>query len=314
LQATTNIPEVHPLRAASRQIVRELGFLENDLACFGVSHSECHALIELEHHGVLTSGELSGLLNLDKSTMSRTLGALLDKGWVAARDDSDKRRKPLTLTAKGKKRLEQIHRFADTQVGGALTLLRPEERRAVLEGMSLYAKALRRLRAQEELVIRPIERTDNPDVARIIRTVMPEFGAVGPGFAINDPEVNDMHAAYRGERARYYVVERKGERIVGGAGFAPLAGSKGDTCELRKMYFLSEARGTGMGHRLLDRVLTEAREAGYSRCYLETLESMADARRLYTAAGFKPLKKPLGATGHFGCDAWYALKFRSPTR
>ncbi|MEO6066100.1 MAG: GNAT family N-acetyltransferase, partial [Lysobacterales bacterium] len=45
------------------------------------------------------------------------------------------------------------------------------------------------------LLIRPIDSRDDLAIAGIIRTVMPEFGAVGEGFAINDPEVDFMHRA-----------------------------------------------------------------------------------------------------------------------
>ena len=51
-------------------------------------------------------------------------------------------------------------------------------------------------RAMPNYVIRPIEPRDEAAVATIIRKVMPEFGAVGEGFAINDPEVDWMHRAY----------------------------------------------------------------------------------------------------------------------
>src|SRR5207342_3832387 len=44
--------------------------------------------------------------------------------------------------------------------------------------------------------IRPIEARDDANVAAIIRTVMPEFGATGDGFSINDPEVDWMQRAY----------------------------------------------------------------------------------------------------------------------
>ncbi len=52
-----------------------------------------------------------------------------------------------------------------------------------------------------EYLIRPIEPRDNVAVAAIIRTVMPEFGADGEGFAINDPEVAWMHRAYARPRS-----------------------------------------------------------------------------------------------------------------
>ena len=46
-----------------------------------------------------------------------------------------------------------------------------------------------------EIAIRPIEPRDDARIAEIIRTVMPEFGACGSGFAINDPEVDWMTRA-----------------------------------------------------------------------------------------------------------------------
>ncbi len=156
------------------------------------------------------------------------------------------------------------------------------------------------------LSIRPIRREDDVAVAAIIRTVMPEFGAEGPGFAIMDPEVDGMSAAYALPRSAYYVVS-DGERIVGGGGVAPLEHADEATCELRKMYFLREARGRGAGAALLQRCLDAARGFGFRRCYLETLARMDDARKLYARFGFAPLCAPLGKTGHFGCDSYYAL-------
>lgn len=302
-------PEVQPLRQAARQIVRELGFLEESLSNIGVTHSECHALIELEHHGVLTQGELADILNLDKSTMSRTISGLLDTEQVATKEDGDdKRKKPLMLTSRGRRRLARIHEYATAQVQSALSLLDENERRVVVQGLDLYARALTRLRAQAEFRIRRIETRDDPEVARIIRTVMPEFRAGGPGFAIHDAEVSDMHRAYTGERSGYFVLSRGGDRIVGGGGFGHLQAGSAEVCELRKMYLLPDARGFGMGKRLLQHILDAARESGYKTCYLETLESMTQARRLYENCGFQRLSKPMGRTGHFGCNAWYSLK------
>lgn len=145
-------------------------------------------------------------------------------------------------------------------------------------------------------------------MARIIRTVMPEFGAKGSGFAINDPEVDAMCAAYPAPRAVYFVVDLGGV-VIGGGGVGPLAGAGPDeaTCELRKMYFLPEARGLGAGRTLLARCIDEARARGYRRMYLETLTGMNAAQRLYDRFGFRKLAAPLGATGHFGCDRWYAM-------
>jgi putative acetyltransferase len=155
------------------------------------------------------------------------------------------------------------------------------------------------------VTIRPIRAADDPTIAAIIREVMTEHGAVGEGFAIVDPEVSEMSRAYAGPRAAYFVLERA-HTVIGGAGYARLAGASDEICELRKMYLLPHARGGGLGRRLLALVLEAAKRDGYRRCYLETLATMQRARALYESVGFERLRAPEGSTGHYGCDAWYA--------
>ena len=154
------------------------------------------------------------------------------------------------------------------------------------------------------LQIEPIAQADDAQMAAIIRTVMPEFGASGCGFAINDPEVDWMSRAYAGPRSAYFVL-RPHWRVIGGGGVAPLEGGDADTCELRKMYFLPEARGLGAGAAMMERCLEAARGFGFRRCYLETLTGMDAAMRLYERSGFRRIDAPMGATGHGGCNTFY---------
>ena len=163
---------------------------------------------------------------------------------------------------------------------------------------------LRMKRRAMDYCIRPISADDDAAVAELIRTVMPEFGASGPGFAIVDPEVDAMSVAYSAPRSAYWVVEADGA-IAGGGGIAPLEGGDADTCELRKMYFLRTLRGRGAGRELITRCLEQARRFDFGQCYLETLGNMDAAQRLYRAAGFAPIERPLGNTGHFGCNAFF---------
>ena len=133
---------------------------------------------------------------------------------------------------------------------------------------------------------------------------MPEFGAVGSGFAINDPEVDWMSRAYSQPRCAYFVVEQDGV-VVGGAGVAPLTGGDIDTCELRKMYFLPQARGRGAGAAMMQRCLQAARDFGFKQCYLETLGGMDAAMKLYERSGFRRIDAPMGDTGHGSCNTFY---------
>ncbi len=152
--------------------------------------------------------------------------------------------------------------------------------------------------------IRPISHADDAAVASIIREVMPEFGADGPGFAIHDAEVGAMTDSYAISRAAYFVVELD-DVVRGGGGIAPLIGGDGDTCELRKMYFQKELRGMGAGSALMQVCLDAARQHGFRKVYLETLTGMDAAKKLYRKSGFAPIREALGRTGHFSCDSFF---------
>jgi len=160
-------------------------------------------------------------------------------------------------------------------------------------------------RRKSNIGVRLIEKRDNAAIAEIIRLVMTEFKAVGCGYSINDSEVEDMYTAYMPERYAFYVVELNG-RVLGCGGFGPLTGAEQDICELRKMYFKSELRGFGVGTKLLNLCLDEAAKAGFRYCYLETMNNMKQAQRLYGKYGFKYLDKPMGDTGHSSCGTWMA--------
>lgn len=154
--------------------------------------------------------------------------------------------------------------------------------------------------------LRLITENDIEIVSEIIRTVMTEFQAVGCGYSINDSEVDDMFTAYLPEGSAFYVVEEDGQ-VLGCGGYAPLTGGDKSTCELRKMYFLPELRGTGMGAQMLLLCLDEARRDGYRHCYLETMEGMEKARSLYERHGFEYLDEPMGDTGHSSCGTWMSM-------
>jgi putative acetyltransferase len=157
-----------------------------------------------------------------------------------------------------------------------------------------------------EATIRRIRPDDDPVVEQVLIEVLREFGVTGQGFSDQDEELAAMSSAYEAPVAAYFVAKLDGE-IVGGAGVGPLLGAEPHVCELRKMYLLPAARGRGIGRTLLEACLDAARQAGYQDCYLETLAQMDRARDLYESFGFLPLEAPMGHTGHFGCNRWYAL-------
>ncbi|KAL1599836.1 hypothetical protein SLS60_007641 [Paraconiothyrium brasiliense] len=64
-----------------------------------------------------------------------------------------------------------------------------------------------------------------------------------------------------------------------------------DTCELKRLYIVPEARGMGAAQRLMDAAIGKARELNYHYMLLDTLASMTAARKLYVRYGFEEVDR-----------------------
>jgi putative acetyltransferase len=160
----------------------------------------------------------------------------------------------------------------------------------------------------KDISLRLIEEKDNRQLAQIIRNTLKEFGANHPGTVYYDESTDFLFQVFQSEpRSVYYVADTK-NGIVGGAGIFPSPGLPEDTCELVKMYLLPEARGIGLGKKLIEECIRTAKEKGFKNIYLETMPELKQALKTYEKFGFQYLDGPMGNTGHFGCDRWMLKK------
>ena len=151
--------------------------------------------------------------------------------------------------------------------------------------------------------IRPIQKEDNGALAVIIRDTLTEFKANKPGTVFYDKTTDDLFTLFREPKSIYFVVLIDDE-IVGGGGIFPSPGLPAETCELVKMYLLPEARGLGLGKKIIEECLEFARTNGYKQVYIESMPELEKALKVYEQFGFKYLSAPLGNTGHHGCEKW----------
>lgn len=156
--------------------------------------------------------------------------------------------------------------------------------------------------------IREIEKKDNKEIENLIRTCLIEFEANHEGTAWSDPNLGNFSLIYNTEGDKYWVAADERGKIVGGVGIGSLCCTEG-ICELKKMYCLPEARGTGASHKLMDSALDFASKY-YEKCYLETLENMKAAQKFYEKYGFERIDKPLVKTEHFACNVRYVKNLK----
>jgi ribosomal protein S18 acetylase RimI-like enzyme len=105
------------------------------------------------------------------------------------------------------------------------------------------------------------------------------------GFQGFSEEVDSLPGSYAPPLGRLFLAW-EGDVAAGCVALRPL---EPGICEMKRLYVRPAYRRTGLGRRLAERIVQEARDAGYGKMRLDTLATMARARELYQALGFRPI-------------------------
>jgi putative acetyltransferase len=159
----------------------------------------------------------------------------------------------------------------------------------------------------ESTQIRNIKPSDNIAIAALIRAALTEFGANKPGTVYFDPTTDHLFELFKAPGSVYFVAEQNGI-ILGGCGIFPTEALPEKTCELVKLYLHKNARGKGLGKKLLLKSMDWAKANGYNQVYLESMPELSKAVSIYEKVGFEKLNQALGNSGHCGCDIWMLKK------
>lgn len=289
---------IDALREASRDLVRELGFMGGDFAGTNLPPSAVHALIEIERHA-MQARDLASLLNLEKSSVSRLLRKLVKAEYVIETADThDGRAKWLSLTPKGIAQVAKIHAFARAQVSEALTRLQQGQNRTVLEGISLYASALkgRQPDRENEARFEVVSGFQTGLIARITQ-MHAQYYAQTSGFGLTFEAVvagglAEFAPRLDNPKNEIWTV-RKGGEISGSIAIDGEDLGRG-VAHLRWFILDDGLRGAGMGKRLLKAALDFCDSQGFAEVQLWTFSSLTAARRLYEANGFILVEEWIG--------------------
>jgi DNA-binding MarR family transcriptional regulator len=132
------------LRESVRQLERKLGILEDgEMSCCSLTMAQCHALVEIGRAECISLIELAKLLDLDNSTMSRTVNNLVNSGMVErALDPNDRRYVTIRLTTEGDVDFREIESNMSEYYEKIYAAIPQEDRSKVLEGLRILLKAI----------------------------------------------------------------------------------------------------------------------------------------------------------------------------
>lgn len=136
------------LRERIRKLEKELGVLkDSQLSCCGVTLAQCHALVEIGRAGRISLSELASLLNLENSSMSRTVDKLVTKGMVKRDiDPVDRRYLVINLTARGEEVYRKIEENMNLFFEKIYLALPAEKRNDVLESLNVLLASVEKVR------------------------------------------------------------------------------------------------------------------------------------------------------------------------
>jgi DNA-binding MarR family transcriptional regulator/GNAT superfamily N-acetyltransferase len=284
---------VDRIRSASRQMVRELGFMQSTLAATDYPPSAVHAILEIGAQRTLTAVQLGEVLGLEKSSVSRMVRKLVDAGELQeSASGDDGRVKYLALTALGKRSLKSIHTYGRKQVSGALAQLTEAQQQAVAEGLAAYAQALQARRTGIPLAAGSALQTVQgyqPGAIGRITEMHARYYSRSVGFgayfeSLVASGLAEFSARLESPRNGLWLALHAG-RIVGSVA---VDGEDlgANTAHLRWFIVDDGLRGMGAGRQLLAEAVAFCDRQAFAETHLWTFRGLDAARKLYEDCGF----------------------------
>ena len=281
---------VEGARRFNRFYTRTIGVLREGAYKSPFSLTEVRVLYELAHRDQPTATALGGDLGLDAGYLSRILRGFERRGLVIkTRSAADGRQSHLALTAQGRKVFAPLNARSHDEVA------------ALLGGLSSAAQG--RLVGAMQTIERLLGDREEPHAPYVLRSPQPgdlgwvvhrhgavyaqEYGYDAQFEALVAGIVAQFVQRLDPKRERCWIAEQRGEVV----GSVFLVARSKTVAQLRLLLVEPNARGSGLGTRLVSECVRFARQTVYRKVMLWTQSELRAARRLYEAAGFRMVRK-----------------------
>lgn len=294
------------VRRFNRFYTARIGLLKSTYAGTGMPLSQARVLIELADRESWSPKRCAEALGLDGGYLSRIIQRLKAQGWIAqAADAGDRRMREIRITAAGREVVAALRQSARADLGRRLQGCSPAALKAAVNALENAAALMTPHAAGQGTGLRDMAPGDMGWIIQQHGEYYHETCGFDARFEQLVAEILCAFCAgYDPNRERAFVAERAGRRL--GSVFCVTNEAPG-TAQLRLFYLRPEARGLGLGRRMLDACVGFAREAGYTRMILWTHESHRAACALYEANGFEiENRKPVEAFGTDQIEVSYA--------
>ncbi|MBB5787430.1 bifunctional helix-turn-helix transcriptional regulator/GNAT family N-acetyltransferase [Jiangella mangrovi] len=277
--------QVAAVRQFNRFYTRVMGFLDQELLRSGFSLTEARIVFELGQRDVTEVGELRAALDVDAAQLSRTLARFEAAGLIErTRSAADGRKLLAALTDAGRAARADLVDRSDRQAKHLLDALPEADRRRLVADLDSVRRLLSESERPRTVVVRGLRPGDlGWVVQRNAVLYAQEYGWDRSYEGLVARIVADYVEHHDPARENAWVAELDGRPV--GAVFCVRKDET--TAQLRLLLVDPDARGAGIGTRLVAECLEFARAAGYASMILWTNDVLVAARRIYQKAGFE---------------------------
>ena len=289
---------VGDVRRFNRFWTRRIGVLRDGYLESPFSLTEVRVLYELAHCDETTAGELGEELGLDAGYLSRILSGFEKRGLIHRRpSEADGRRRILRLTERGREAFAPLDARSRVEIGAMLGGMSNVGQERLVGAMRTIEGLLS---GRPEPVVPYLLRPHRPgDMGWVVHRhgvlYAREYGWDEHFEALVAEIVAKFIQQYDPKREHCWIAEREGEIV----GCVFLVRESEEIAKLRLLLVEPEARGLGIGSRLVEECIRFARQAGYRKITLWTNDVLNSARRIYEGMGFQLVhEEPHHSFGH----------------
>ena len=290
MTARDRVRRIAAVRRFNRFYTRQIGVLNEGLLRSPFSLAEARVLYELAQRDKPTASALRLELNLDAGYLSRILRDFERRGLIKKRAAKDGRQSLLSLTAHGSAAFARLNARSHEEVRTMLSGLSEAEQNRMVEAMQTIGHLLG-LGLESPRPSRPANYVLRPHQPGDMGWVIERHGVLYAREYGLDEKFEGLVAGivarflerYDRKRERCWIAEREGAPV----GSVFLVAKSARVAQLRMLLVEPQARGLGIGRRLVDECIRFARQAGYRKVILWTNDILVSARRIYEAAGFR---------------------------
>ncbi len=279
------LPQVLAVRRFNRFYTKQFGLLQKRLLGSPYSLVEARVLYDLANRAPLTAKDIAADLALDAGYLSRILKRFEAEGLLAKkRSAEDGRSQILTLTKHGEEEARMMANLANAEVSAMLDHLDGAALNSLVSAMQTVEEKLEGKKGERAAIIRSHRTGDIGWVIEAHGTMYAEEYGFNENFeALVARVAADFLSNHDPAVEHCWIAEVGGKRV----GSIFLVRESDRVAKLRLLFLTPEARGFGLGKKLVAECLAFARAAGYESVVLWTNAVLSAARHIYENAGFK---------------------------